>query len=406
MNRRLFQSTWIRLALAVGGSVALFGLPAVAQAQEVIKIGAPLALTGGLADEGKKQQIAYEMWRDAVNSAGGIKVGPKKMKVELITYDYQSNTQSAVQITEKLITSDKVNFVLSPYGSGATKAAAAISERFGIPTIASVASSESVYDQNYKNLFGTLAPNSGVAEVMAGLFKKAMPSMKKIAIYAKNDLFPKAMGDTMAKTAPASGLEVVYSEIYAPTANDHSAALAKIKTLNPDWVFVSGYTQELVVIRKQMSDLGLTAPVITMITGPLYREYVEALGPLAENVTSTTWWHHNANFKSDDVFGSTEAFYKAFVAKFKSDPDYVHGSAAGSLGALQIAIEKAGTLDPAAVRKVLSETEFHTVYGPIKYGPTGQNVNKSFAVIQIQDKKPVILAPVDAKQGTLRLIGG
>ena len=76
-----------------------------ASAQDVIKIGTPLALTGGLADEGKKQQIAYDMWLRRVNAAGGINVGGKMMKVELIVYDYQTDGKRAAQLTEKTIAS-------------------------------------------------------------------------------------------------------------------------------------------------------------------------------------------------------------------------------------------------------------------------------------------------------------
>jgi len=93
----------------------VFGAAVVA-AQGVIKIGTPLALTGGLADEGKKQKIAYDMWLKRVNAAGGIKIGSKRMKVELVEYDYQTNGKRAQQVAEKLITSDKVNFLSAPFG--------------------------------------------------------------------------------------------------------------------------------------------------------------------------------------------------------------------------------------------------------------------------------------------------
>ena len=87
-------------ALALGLTLSFFGASAVAQ---TIKIGAPLALTGGLADEGKKQAIAYDMWLKRVNDAGGITVGSTKRKVELVKYDYQTNEQRAQQLAEKLI---------------------------------------------------------------------------------------------------------------------------------------------------------------------------------------------------------------------------------------------------------------------------------------------------------------
>ena len=107
---------------------------------------------------------------------------------------------------------------------------------------------------------------------------------------------------------------------------DHSAAMSAIKSAKPDWVYMTGYTQDLVLGRKQMADLGVKAPVVTMVTGPAYAEFTEALGDLADGVTSSTWWHH-ATAYTDAVgaWSSTAAFYKDFVAKFDADPDYVHG---------------------------------------------------------------------------------
>lgn len=147
-----------------------------AQAQETVRIGAPLALTGGLADEGKKQQVAYDMWLKRVNAAGGIAVGGKRLKVELITYDYQSDEKRAQQIAERLITQDKVDFLTSPFGSGHTKVVAGVAERYGVPVMASVASSESIFNQGYKYLFGTLAPNGGIVQNMSALFTRQIPA--------------------------------------------------------------------------------------------------------------------------------------------------------------------------------------------------------------------------------------
>src|SRR4051812_21263067 len=121
----------------------------VVQAQEAIRIGAPLALTGSLADEGRKQATAYNMWLKRVNAAGGVTVGGRKLKVSLITYDYQSDAKRAQQLAEKLITSDKVHVMMAPFGSGHAKIVAGVAERYGIPVIASAASSESVYDQGF-----------------------------------------------------------------------------------------------------------------------------------------------------------------------------------------------------------------------------------------------------------------
>ncbi len=153
----LNRSAALALAIAVAGTA--FGGQHVRA--DVLKIGAPLALTGGLADEGKKQAAVWKMWLDKVNAAGGIKVGDKTMKVEIVEYDYQTDGKRAGQLAEKLINSDQVDVLLAPFGSGHTKIVAAVAERYQTPLLACVASSVSVYDQGFKYLFGTLSPNTG-----------------------------------------------------------------------------------------------------------------------------------------------------------------------------------------------------------------------------------------------------
>jgi len=390
-----------RRTLSALFAAGLIGVALPALAQNVIKIGAPLALTGGLADEGKKQQIAYDMWLKRVNAAGGINVGGKKMKVELVTYDYQSDEKRAQQIAERLITQDRVDFLTSPFGSGHTKVVGGVAERYGVPVMASVASSESVFNQGYKFMFGTLAPNGGMVQNMVTLFTQQLPGVKKIAILGREDVFPRSMAAEMKKAAEAAGLEVVYNEFYPVGTLDHAASLSKIKSAAPQWVYVTGYTQDLILARKQMADIKLEAPVVTMITGPSYREFVEGLGKLADGVTSASWWHHSLTYKSDDVFGSTESFYKEFVAREKTDPDYVHASAAAALVVLQKAIEKAGTLEKSKVRDALAGMDTLTFYGPIKFGPNGMNQGRELPIIQVQGGKVVPLFPTAIKAGTL-----
>src|SRR5919201_5988500 len=117
--------TSLLLRVLAVSTVVASGPPAAAQ--DVIKIGAPLPLTGPLAPEGLKQKRGYDLWAETANAKGGIKADGKTYKVEIVYTDYASNTPRAVQATERLITEDKVNFLFAPFGSGATKAASAIS---------------------------------------------------------------------------------------------------------------------------------------------------------------------------------------------------------------------------------------------------------------------------------------
>jgi branched-chain amino acid transport system substrate-binding protein len=392
-------------ALVLAAGIAVMGISAPdASAADVVKIGAPLALTGSLADEAKKQNVIWKMWLAKANAAGGINVGGKKLKAELVIYDYQSDGQRAGQLAEKLITDDKVDFLLAPFGSGHTKIVATIAERYETPVLACVSSSEAVFDQTLKHLFGTLSPNAGMFGPMIKYFRVQLPQLKRLAVLGRDDIFPKSMAQGISAAAKAAGLEVVYDQLYPVGTMDHSAALSGIKAGNPDWIYATGYTQDLILIRKQMADLGVKAPIISMVAGPAYKEYVDGLGNLANGVTSTSWWHHATNYKGIGVWPTTEDFYKQFVAQEKEDPDYIHASCGAAMDVLQTAIERAGSTDKKKVRDELAKTDVMTFYGPIKFSANGMNQARDLPIIQVQDKQIKVLAPADIKNGDMALM--
>ncbi len=383
--------------------LAGIALAGAAAAQDVSRRGAPRPMTGPLSPEAIKQQRGYDLWAELANKAGGIKVGAKRMKVEIVYVDYQSNTPRAVQAAEKLITQDKVHFLFSPFGSGAAKAASSVSEKYQVPTIAATASSEQVYDQGYKYLFGTFTPNQTLTEPLLDMVKKQAGGVQRVAILARNDLFPLAIAQEMEKSAKKRGMNVVYFEKYAIGTLDHASALSQIKAQAPHWIFATGYTNDLILMRKQMADLRLEAPVVTMVAAPAYQEWIDGTGKLAENVTSAAWWHPAVRYKGKDIFGTTENFVKLFEAKYKATPDYAEASASAAGAVLQMAIEKAATLDRQKVRDTLSAMNEMTFWGQVKFGPTGQINSLEPPVFQIQKGKPLVLHPQAIRQGDLQL---
>ncbi|MEL6316345.1 MAG: ABC transporter substrate-binding protein, partial [Pseudomonadota bacterium] len=258
-------------------------------------------------------------------------------------------------------------------------------------------------DQGFQYLFGTLAPNTGMTESMTEYFKEKQPDLKSVAVYGRDDVFPKAMATALAASAEGQGLDVVYNELYAVGSLDHSAAISAIKAADPDWIYMTGYTQDLILGRKQMADLGVSAPIITMVTGPAYEEFTDSLGALADGVTSATWWHH-ATAYTDAVgaWDSTAGFYEDFLAAFGSDPDYVHGSCAAAADVLANAVSVAGGTDKAAVRDALAATDILTFYGPINFGENGMNQGRDMPIIQVQGEDIKVLYPAGIADASLK----
>lgn len=372
-------------------------------AEKVLKVGAPLPLTGPLAPEGKKQQQGYDLWAEQANQKGGIKVGGVSYKVEMVYHDYQSKTPRAVQLAEKLITDDKVNFLFSPFGSGATKASSGVSEKYGIPTIAPTASSTAVYDQGYQFLFGTFTPNITLTDPMTQIVMENVKGAKKVAILARNDLFPMAIAKMMKASAKKAGLEEAFFGTYAIGTMDHASALTQIRAAQPDFFFATGYVNDLILIRQQMGDLGLKAPAVGMVAGPAYKEYVEACGPLAENVLSASWWHPAVRYSGQDVFGTTAKYNELFKSKYGYIPDYVQASASACGVILQASIEKAGTIDPKKVRDAMASLDAKTFFGPVRFGSNGQINSLKPPVFQIQGGVQKVIYPAEIKQADFKV---
>jgi branched-chain amino acid transport system substrate-binding protein len=390
-------------ALAVA-ALGLLGAVSGAQAEDkVLKIGAPLPLTGGLAPEGLRMKSGYDLWAKTQNEAGGIKAGADTYKVEINYSDYQSNTPRAVQSAELMITEGKVDAIFAPFGSGATKAVSAITEKYGVPMIAAQAASAQVYDQGFKYLFGMYTPNDTVTRPLIDLLIAKNPGMKRVAVLARNDLFPLAIAEELTKYAREKGFEIVSEQKFPIGTVDFSSALTQMRSSNPDLIYVTGYTNDNIQIRKQMEEQGVTAPLIAMLIGPTTPEFIAGTGKLAENVVTSSWWDVAAKFKGEDVFGSAENFEQLFRKNYNNTyPDYSVASAAACGTVLALAITKAGTVDKAKVRDQLAAIDTPTFFGRIKFGPTGQINSLKPPTMQIQDGKPTVVDPSEIAQAPIR----
>jgi branched-chain amino acid transport system substrate-binding protein len=185
---------------------------------------------------------------------------------------------------------------------------------------------------------------------------------------------------------------------------DHASALTEMAASKPDWVFVTGYTNDLILVRRQMHELKFSARVITMLTGPSYKEFIDALGPLAERISSVSWWEPVLPYRGVGPFATSEDYARAFVARYDVVPDYGEASSTACAVTLQMAAEKAGSIDPVALRDALATLDILTFYGPIKFAPSGQIESQKCPVFQLQGGKRVIVAPTDIRQGDLQII--
>ena len=182
--------------------------------RDFFKVGVVTSLSGELVFGGTVTKRGYDLWADTVNSRGGIEIGGKKYKVTLIYADDQSTPATAAVAGERLITQEKVDFILGPYASGPTLALAPITEKYKIPHITGSAESPLIWLRKFKYTFGTIpSVNLTAQAVITVLAKEVSPKPTTIGILGIDDPFSKFTAEAFKTASEKLGLKVVKYEI-------------------------------------------------------------------------------------------------------------------------------------------------------------------------------------------------
>ena len=371
------------LAMAVaacGGSS-----PSAPTTGSTIILGAPLGLTGSLTKESTLTQQGYNLWSDWINAKGGIVVNNVKHPVTIKYYDDTSNANQSAVLMQKLITEDKANFLLGPYGSAATATDAAIAEQNQIPMVEANGAAQAIFNQGYKYTFGVLSPANKYLEGVIDMAATLNPKPTTIAMLSADDNFSLEVANAINTYAPTQGMTVVLFKKYKNGATNLSAEVQAAKAANPDIVLNSGHLTEAIAINKAAKEQKLNAKIFAYSVGPSTPDFITALGADANYVYDGSQW--TPQVKYTPAFYLTVAQYvAAYKAKYPGagDPDYHVAESTAACLALERAIENAGSLDPAKVRAALAALDVTVFFGEIKFDPRGINIYKPMVVEQIQ----------------------
>ena len=372
-------------SLAAAG-LALSGLSALAQADKPLRLGFSMARTGMLANATPSQMNTYELWRDQVNARGGMDVGGVKRKVEFVVYDDQSKPEQAVRIYEKLITDDKVDLLLAPWGTPFHIAVAPVLEKYKFPMVGNTAASVALRQVKPGYIwFPTSAiPDRIGAELTA--FLKA--NNVKTAVVISNVLpFTKEIKNFLEPELKKGGIEVKMSAEYPPDVKDMTSMLTQAKQANADAILALAYPGDSVLYAKQAKELGLNSKFQFVAIGPSDPFFPKAVGATAaEDVVTIAHWSPRPQWKG------SQAFYDAYVKKYGEDPDFLNSALAWmSLEILEKAVAQAG-LDKAKIRDVISKQTFETINGPVRFDGV-QNAITPTAFVQYQAGKLQVVWP-------------
>ena len=380
---------------AVFGMCLISGPPVAAAATPAIKLGCAISFTGGKSRTGKLYRDSYDMAVEQVNQNGGVNVGGKHYPLKIIYYDDKSDPTESSKLVEKLISEDKVDFLLGPYSSGITIPDSIVAQRYRVPMIEGGGASGKIFSRGNKYIFGTLPPAGQYFKSTLDMLETLKPTPKSVAILYSDDKFDVSVAEGTQKLAKAMGLDVVLFEKYSEGATDFTSILTKIKSKKAQVVLVSGHTEESLNFTQQAKELNVCPELISMTVGPSEADFRHSLGKDAESIYGVASWSTQMNFKGL-LFDDTQQFVKQFEAKYGYDPDYHNASGIADVAVFKDAIERAGSLDPQKVRDAIAATDLSTIYGPVQFSPNGQ-IKGTSVVLQIQGGEIYQVFPAGTK---------
>jgi branched-chain amino acid transport system substrate-binding protein len=372
------------LGLAASAAVLLASL--AVSAAEPVKIGYAISKTGHFAPASASQIQAYELWAEQINAAGGLDVAGERRPIEFVVYDDQSDFGKAPGIYEKLITDDKVDLLLAPWGTPFHFAVAGVLERHQFPMVGNSAASVQLRDIEPGNIW---FPTSAIPDQIAWELVKLLQDqgVKTAAVNSLQLPFSQEIRQFLLPALSDAGIEVVVNEEYAPGVKDMTATLTAIKQAAPDAVLSLSYPPDSILYMNQAREIGIEAPFQLVLIGPTAAFFAGMFGDNLDGIVTAGHWA-----PGQSKWAKAQPFFDAYKAKFNEAPDYLDSVLAYmSLEILQAAVAEAG-LDRDKIREVISSSTFETINGPVRFEGV-QNVETPTMLLQFQDGEGQIIWP-------------
>ncbi|HVC54098.1 MAG TPA: amino acid ABC transporter substrate-binding protein [Stellaceae bacterium] len=401
--------------LGVAAALLLWsGGTARAADKEPIKIGFSMELTGPLAVVGKSGLLAFQIWAEDINKKGGLLGRP----VKLVYYDDQSNPANVPAIYEKLISIDKVDLLVSSYGTNLVVPAMPIAiqhNRLFFGMFALAANKQFHYPKYFSMLPFGPDPEKAFSQGYFDLVMAQNPKPKTLAIVAADAEFSRNAADGARANAKAAGLKIVYDRTYPPPTVDYTPIVRAVQAANPDIVYVASYPPDTVGLLHAIGEVGLPAKMIGgAFVGLPAAALKTQLGPLMNGVVNVELWEPVKTMEFPGVMDFIKQYQaKASVAGVDPLGYFLPPYAYSELQVLGEAIAATKTLDETKLAQYMHSHTFHTIEGDISFGADGEWTKarpiwvqyhdiKGHDLDQFRDPKTVtILAPAEYKTGSM-----
>ncbi|HAA65694.1 MAG: hypothetical protein CL387_03680 [Acidiferrobacter sp.] len=359
-----------------------------AQAAEPVRIGYSIAKTGLFAQAAPSQITAYELWANQVNAAGGLDVAGERRPVELVWFDDESDPAKSAQIYEKLISDEKVDLLLAPWGTPHHLNVAGVVERHGFPMVGNTAASVAVREVQPGNIwFSTSAIPDRIGPELAALAKQS--GVKSVAIIANVLPFAQENLQFLVPALEAEGIEIALNESYPPDISDMTGLLSQIKAAGVDGIIALSYPADSFLYMGQAREVGIDVSFEFLLVGPTISAFSQAFGDFADGIVTIGHWSPHQS-----KWSRAKPFFDAYVAAYEMNPDYLDTALAYmSCEILEQAVATAG-LDRDKLRTAIASSTFDTINGEVSFEGV-ENAVTPTAFLQLQGGDMHLIWPKD-----------
>ena len=375
-------------ASLVALAAALLAVPASAQNREPIKIGFSMALTGGLAPNGKSALLAQKIWEEDINAKGGLLGRP----VKLIYYDDKSSPAEVPAIYTKLLDIDRVDLIIGPYATAQIAPAMPIviqRKKNFVGLLGLAVNSEF----NYPNYFCMIPSGPDPKPSFTkGFFEIAMaqnPKPQTVAIVSADQEFSRNAADGARENIKQAGLKIVYDKNYPPSTTDYAPIVRAIQATNPDLVNINSYPPDSVGMVRAINEIGFKPKMIGGGMVGLQATAIKTqLGPLLNGFTNYDFWLPVPKMAFPGVDDLMKK-YQARAAAEGVDPlgYYMAPWGYAQLQVVRQAVEGTKSLDDAKLGDYMRANTFKTVVGDVKFGKGGEWAQSRVLQVQFQNVK-------------------
>lgn len=331
-------------------------------AQNTIKIGGFLPMTGAVAAYGQDASAAIQLAMEMMPTVLG-------KKVEFVIADTKSDKIEAATAMSRLIEKDKVAAIIGEMISGDTMAGAPIAEKAMIPVVSPTATNPLV-TQGKKYIFRVCFIDPVQGEVAAKYAVNTLKAKKAALIVDKSQDYCVGLAKFFTDNLKKMGGQIVAETFCVTEDKDFSAQLSTIKPTHPDVIYAPNYYSPVALFTKQARELGIKAPVLSG-DGAQADELIQIGGKDVEGVVFTGHFH---------VKASTTKLAKDWIARFQKkypgkEPNAFHALGADAYFVLLDAITRAKSTKGADIRKFLAATKnFEAISGKLSIGEDGNAV--------------------------------